>query len=295
MKKILIVIGVLILAVCATGWFFTYRALGATQAQMQETRTILSAAQVKLQDTAINLEGTQQKLQDTAKNLQETRQSLTDQTSQTTRYKSLYEDNTKILEEKQAELQTTIDQLSTSQLQNKSLQDKNNELQKSLALYKDTLGVQVFSDIMPLVHSGNLTSIQLVNNPSATNPTWQQLVNFLVQDKTDKHLYIPGVYECGNFAQDAHNNAEAKGIRAAFVSVRFSNNTIGHAIIAFKTTDRGLVYIDETGATSPISLPNMDAKVELEKGKPYRAILMFPDVWYIPSSNEIVQSYEIYW
>ena len=35
--------------------------------------------------------------------------------------------------------------------------------------------------------------------------------------------------------------------RAAFVAVLFSDNEAGHALNAFRTTDRGLVYVDCTG------------------------------------------------
>ncbi|MBI2287404.1 MAG: hypothetical protein HYU83_00115 [Chloroflexi bacterium] len=41
-----------------------------------------------------------------------------------------------------------------------------------------------------------------------------------------------------------HNNAEAVGIRAAVVGVFFEGETIGHGLNAFKTTDRGLVYVE---------------------------------------------------
>ena len=44
-----------------------------------------------------------------------------------------------------------------------------------------------------------------------------------------------------------HNNAEAAGIRAALVGVFFEGETTGHGLNVFKTTDRGLVYVDCTG------------------------------------------------
>ena len=44
-----------------------------------------------------------------------------------------------------------------------------------------------------------------------------------------------------------HNNAERAGIKAAWVGIDFEGNSRGHAINAFETTDKGLVYIDCTG------------------------------------------------
>jgi len=72
---------------------------------------------------------------------------------------------------------------------------------------------------------------------------------FLSQDQTEKHLYIKDVYDCSQFSRDVHNNAEAAGIRAAEVHVKFKYEDVGHALNAFITTDRGLVYVDCTGAT----------------------------------------------
>ncbi|MEE8469921.1 MAG: hypothetical protein V3S51_01175, partial [Dehalococcoidia bacterium] len=89
--------------------------------------------------------------------------------------------------------------------------------------------------------------IQLVDNENAADPTWQELVAFLVSDETDKRPYVPGVYVCGGFAEDLHNNAEAAGIKASWVALDFEDDSVGHALNVFNTTDRGYVYIDSTG------------------------------------------------
>ncbi len=51
---------------------------------------------------------------------------------------------------------------------------------------------------------------------------------------------------CGDFAEVLHNNAELFGIKAAWVALDFKEGP-GHALNAFQTTDRGLVFIDSTG------------------------------------------------
>jgi hypothetical protein len=77
------------------------------------------------------------------------------------------------------------------------------------------------------------------------DPTYKQAVSFLRRDKTDKNEYIEdtyGIYVCSHFARDVCNNAEAEGLRCAFVELRYSDG--GHSIIAFDTIDEGLVYFD---------------------------------------------------
>ena len=92
-------------------------------------------------------------------------------------------------------------------------------------------------------------SAQLINNSEASPPTWQELMAFLGADTTDQNLYNVDSFACVAFAEELHNKAEAAGIEAAFVGVQFEDREIGHALNAFNTTDRGLVFID---CTSPV-------------------------------------------
>jgi len=142
---------------------------------------------------------------------------------------------------------------------------------------------------------GDGEPIELINNPDATNPTYAKLVAFITGDATDTNTYSPTSYVCSDFAEEVHNNAEAAGIRAAWVSVDFNDNEEGHALNAFETTDKGLVYIDCTGASlqeklnlMPVpqsasgpgeatmserdSLPSYDAVAYIEVGKKYGLI-----------------------
>jgi len=102
-----------------------------------------------------------------------------------------------------------------------------------------------------IVVGGDGEPIELINNPNATDPTYAELLAFLETDQTDKFVYIIGppknAYVCADFARDVHNNAEAAGIRAAWVAIDIEGKAEGHAINAFETTDIGLVYIDCTG------------------------------------------------
>ena len=89
--------------------------------------------------------------------------------------------------------------------------------------------------------------VKITNNDNATDPSYDQLLTFLKADKTDEHPYIDGQYICVDFAKTLHDNAERSGIKAAFIGCDFSGNSIGHAFNMFNTTDKGIVYIDDTG------------------------------------------------
>ncbi|MBM3142972.1 MAG: zinc ribbon domain-containing protein [Chloroflexi bacterium] len=87
--------------------------------------------------------------------------------------------------------------------------------------------------------------VHLSNNSDAKAVSFAELKTFIRQDDTSEKPYF--LMHCVDFAEQLHNNAERAGIKAAFVGVNFVGEEIGHALNAFKTTDRGLVYIDCTG------------------------------------------------
>jgi hypothetical protein len=120
--------------------------------------------------------------------------------------------------------------------------------------------------------------IVLHNNPAAHNPTWAELKAFLESDITDRHAYIPGKYTCGDFAETLHNNAEAAGIRAAIVAIELKSPTmagaiINHSLDAFETTDRGIMYIDDTSSTAGYYADKM---ASLKIGDDYICTSIFP-------------------
>ena len=90
--------------------------------------------------------------------------------------------------------------------------------------------------------------VNLINNPAAVDVTWDRLMTFVESDATDHNAYVPDKYMCGSFALDLHNDAEAQGIRAAWVAIDFYGEDTGHAATAFMTIDRGLVIIDDTSS-----------------------------------------------
>jgi hypothetical protein len=74
------------------------------------------------------------------------------------------------------------------------------------------------------------------------DPTYQEAVSFIEQDRTDENEYVEDIYVCSHFTRDVCNNAEGKGFRCAYVEIRYPDG--GHAIVAFDTVDEELVYFD---------------------------------------------------
>jgi hypothetical protein len=144
------------------------------------------------------------------------------------------------------------------------------ETQETLAIRRavggDADDVEVYYGEQPFYSRGVAgTQVNLVNNNSSTDVTWQELLQFLESDYTQSGTYIEGVYMCGSFAEDLHNNAEQEGIRSAWVAVHFEDGGESHALNAFFTVDYGLVFVDCTGGTSrpeavaPDSPPDVEA------------------------------------
>jgi hypothetical protein len=135
--------------------------------------------------------------------------------------------------------------------------------------------------------------ISLINNNSATNPTYDKLISFIKKDKTDEKVYKPGKFTCGDFAETVHNNAEKAGIKAAWVTVSFKDDNSGHVCNAFRTTDKGIVYIDCTGSY-PHKPGNWDSTVKIQVGKPYKPSALFKSGFtYYPLGT--VKSFARYW
>jgi hypothetical protein len=112
------------------------------------------------------------------------------------------------------------------------------------------------------------------------NPTYQEMRTFIAQDPTNANTYSEDKYVCVDFAAAVNNNAEAKGIRCAVVDI-FYPDGYGHTIVAFDTTDRGLIYIE----------PQFDQEVKLEVGRSYSQINNFT----APPRDDTIKRYLVVW
>ncbi|MBA7565853.1 hypothetical protein ES708_07538 [subsurface metagenome] len=191
----------------------------------------------------------------------------------------------------QTSLAQTEAQLATTQTNLAQTEAQLATTQTQLQLYKDTWGSVVASDIQPPYQRAYLERQAYV-----TNPTWAQLLDFILKDKTDQKAYVPDVYMCGDFARDVYNNAEQSGIRAAWVAIKFGDSI--HACNAFKTTDRGLVFINcaglEAGTLGPF---NRDKIVNVRLGNDYIPLSLFPEYgWEVAWGNVgTILDVQIYW
>jgi len=211
------------------------------------------------------------------------------------------------LEEIQDELNSIKEELSSTKQELDSAEtrysDALNELEsyqaelatyiKELQLYKDTFGSVVQSGVQPPFYR-----IYLTDTRAATDPTFDELEDFLLEDKTDRNDYITDVYMCGDFATDVHNNAEQAGIRAGWVAILLEaddGSTAYHACNVFQTTDKGLIFIDCTGSQAGERSPsNSDTRVNVRLGIQYKPRFMFATRWRVENMG-IIRDIEVYW
>jgi len=274
----------------------------ALTADLKSTQNLLASTQAELSSTNATLVATQAELNNTKDTLVSTLGELSTTKDTLTSTKSELDSTNQTLTSKIAELSTANGKIASLHEDLNTLQGSLSGSQQQLAMDEATLkglGITVES-------SKECKDVELVDNPQAHNPTWNELLSFLASDNTNQHEYIPNVYDCSQFSRDVHNNAEAAGIRAAEVQIKFEGMTEGHALDAFITTDYGLVYVDCTSPADTI------ARIELDKvyrsldtylvaGQNARNDAWWDSLWqyyYIPSDTggeAVVTSITIYW
>jgi hypothetical protein len=138
---------------------------------------------------------------------------------------------------------------------------------------------------------GNIISLHEYRNASDQN--WATVMRFLETDPTYQILYDYPNFVCSDFAKKLHDDAEKQGIRCGIVRINFTNysfdprwntprsgslstpvieqtdsHNADHAVDVFNTTDRGLIYVDETndGITGMIKIGY------LEQGQEYNSL-----------------------
>ncbi|KXA89561.1 hypothetical protein AKJ57_05165 [candidate division MSBL1 archaeon SCGC-AAA259A05] len=101
-----------------------------------------------------------------------------------------------------------------------------------------------------------LTLLREGNRYELHDPTYIELVDFLENDTTDENLYNENTYVCFDFSKDLIANATDKGSMAGYARIAYwenhqsytiaenNRNYYAHAIVAFKTVDEGLVYVE---------------------------------------------------
>jgi hypothetical protein len=117
------------------------------------------------------------------------------------------------------------------------------------------------------------------------DPSYKEMMSFLSSDRTDIKTYNRDSYNCVDFSADFIANAGMQKIRCAFVNISFPDS--GHAIIAFSTTDRGLIYIE----------PQSDEEVKLQTGKQFwQCVVPDPGYYYTkPSYDDSIEKFNVIW
>jgi len=272
MRGILALVVILLIGALAWG--------GVTQARLSNSEANLSTTKTSLVTTQTDLSNANAQLNTTQTRLN----NATTEIDNLNRQVNILITDLDVINTEAATSQGTITMLQHQ------LRDAQSELQ----LYHET-GIFIYSGIQPAVIDEAGVFVRLMNNPAAQNPTWAQLKSFILADKTDSNPYIEPTYTCVDYARDLHNNAEAAGIRAAFVTVEFLGQSYGHAINAFMTTDQGLIYIDCTGlAPGQAGASNNDSTVVLKRGIQCESQFIIPQGW-VRSPMGIVNRIIIYW
>ncbi|MBA3075212.1 MAG: hypothetical protein FP831_16535 [Anaerolineae bacterium] len=83
--------------------------------------------------------------------------------------------------------------------------------------------------------------------PEYQTLSWLELTRFLSADHTNWGEYHLEDYNCMDFAIDLVANARAANISAKIVTVQFVGQELGHAFVAFETSDRGTIFVEPQG------------------------------------------------
>ncbi|UCE15317.1 MAG: hypothetical protein JSV12_05395 [Candidatus Bathyarchaeota archaeon] len=111
------------------------------------------------------------------------------------------------------------------------------------------------------------------------DPIYQEVIQFIESDQTDRNLYKEEEYVCSNFAKDFQDNAFKAGYRCGYV-LAFTHD-LAHALNCFNTTDHGLIFVE----------PQEDEIVKPTIGEPYWNRTKYR----APSYNDTVTSFLVTW
>ena len=288
MKKYLIIIFAIGFIALGSVCFYLKAQIDTARNDILNLTSTVNLQEVKITETESELDLTRSRLK-------ETKAELVVTYNERDEALELNEELENELFDTERELDYVEGDLQMQKAETSKLQIELEAIQEELQLYHDT-GITVAQGIVPAYITSLSGSFDLENNPGAINASWSQLKDFLREDRTDNNLYIENYYMCGEFAETLHNNAENSGIKAAWVGIQFEDDSISHALNAFVTTDRGLVYIDTTGAEPGSDRPrHLDRVVTINVGKRLYPKLLFASDWKSYPSDSKVSQVEIYW
>ena len=244
--------------------FKAENALASTQSQLTDTLTELSTTTSELATTKQILSQTQAELTVTQEDLSETQDDLSKTQDALQTMSDNLADTSEELTNTEADLVTASEQLAVK-----------SELADTLRSDMDNL-------------QSNYDALTIGYGYVVKDPTYRDMKSFLAADTTDSFAYTTNEFVCHDFAAVVAGNAREQKIRCAYVMIDFiDDGTPGHAIIAFNTTDRGLIYVE----------PQSDEQVNLRIGYSYwLSIVPKPGYYYDkPDYDDTVEDILALW
>ena len=253
-QNVLLAIVVVVLVLFVASTLVQTINLNNARADLSQTKAGLTAAQIELTNTKDNLAQTQSEYTIIAADLARTKESLEDTRNSLAATKDQLDKATDELTLTESELTSTKADLSQTQLMLANTEEQYQRLTTGFGY--------VYND-----------------------PSYIQMMRFLNDDQTDKRTYDENYYNCYNFATDTANNAKKQNIRCGVVYIIYRSGA--HAIIAFDTLDKGLLFYE----------PQSDEEVKLSIGEHYyQSIVPDPDHYYDPPAyDDTVLSFTISW
>ena len=176
----------------------------------------------------------------------------------------------------QEEHDAVVDERDEAQGQVASLQGDLAEAQSQLETIESDLAA-ARSQVQTLQHDYDRIKnevLERIEESGLRNPTWEELREFLLLEETDKLHYDKDSFDCTGFTITVRDHAQEYGFRCAFVEVSFTAGE-GHAFNAFETTDKGLIYVDDTGTAS--GLMSFDCEAFIDANGKVRLQPLFPE------------------
>ena len=253
--------------------------LNTTQGQLLTTQNDLSSTKSNLATTQNQLTTTQSQLSSTQNDLSATKTNLTTTQNQLATTQNSLAATQKDLTAAQAQATTLQTSLTTAQTQAATLQTSLTAEQTQAATLQTSLTAT----------NSQVTALQsqLSSGHILGDTTYAAMLTFLASDKTDLNTYNVNTYNCVNFSADVIANAAKQYIRCALISIDMNNADAGHDIVAFNTTDKGMVYIE----------PQNDCIVNLKVGGRYYQEEVPPSGYHInpPSYDDTVSRFVVIW
>jgi hypothetical protein len=225
--------------------------------ELSQTRQELASTRIELTTTQADLALTEAKLETKDTELTLAQADLTATQTDLAKTQDELQDTSDELVQTQADYTKTSEALDSEKQLTASLQSILDNLQANYYLLTTSYGY-VLKD-----------------------PTYQQVKAFIAADTTDTNTYVDDTYVCEDFSYDVKVHAMQQKYRCAFVSIRYPDSA--HAIVAFNTTDRGLIYIE----------PQSDEEVNLQAGRHYYQC--FTPLHPAPYYNDTIERFNLIW